>query len=74
MSYSKDYFDEGQEAICYHVQSRLAMLNGQDKSALYAEFKEWLVQAEDSHDEIWSIPDLTDEGLCDFFKRAISQK
>ncbi|KGG23303.1 hypothetical protein EV09_0927 [Prochlorococcus marinus str. SS35] len=37
------------------------------------EFKEWLIEENSDGVDIWTIPDLTDEGLCDFFKRAISK-
>ena len=50
------------------------MLSGKDRDAIILEFKEWILLENTSDDEIWTIPDLTDEGLLDFFKRAISKK
>ena len=73
MKYSRDYMDEGHGFICFHIKSRLLILKGKQKDALYSEFKEWLDDELFDQDDVWSIPDLTDEGLCDFFKRAISR-
>ncbi len=55
-----------------YLSTRLSMLQGKDKAALLLEFKEWMLT--EGENDIWSIPDLTDEGLCDFFKRAITKK
>ncbi|KGG12178.1 hypothetical protein EV05_1383 [Prochlorococcus sp. MIT 0601] len=44
-----------------------------NRDCLYSEFREWIEDTNFDDDETWSIPDLTDEGLRDFFKRAISQ-
>ncbi len=52
---------------------RLSYLKGKERKALLSEFKEWLIEGDDPDSEIWTIPDLTDAGLRDFFKRAISK-
>ena len=66
--------DEINQDIIDYVQSRMLALDGEQKQAIYEEFKEWLENKNFDQDKVWSIPDLTDDGLCDFFRRAISQK
>ncbi|KGG35654.1 hypothetical protein EV11_1218 [Prochlorococcus sp. SS52] len=56
-----------------YLSERLKSLQGKDRRALIMEFKEWLIEENSDGVDIWTIPDLTDEGLCDFFKRAISK-
>ena len=73
MVYPKDYPDEGQKLICDHVRRRLFSLGNNDREALEAEFKEWLAEETFDQGDLWSIPDLSDDGLRDFFCRAISQ-
>ncbi len=74
MEYFESHLDEGFKSMLSSIRHRLSLIEGKDKESIYAEFKEWLEG--DSYDqyEVWSIPDLSDEGLCDFFRRAISQK
>ena len=55
------------------LSERLKFLNGKNRDAIVLEFKEWIVEVNSDGDDVWTIPDLTDEGLCDFFKRAISK-
>ncbi|ABX09100.1 hypothetical protein [Prochlorococcus marinus] len=74
MDYPKDRLDESHIVICGYISSRLKRLNDKDRHSLYSEYKEWLKDEGFNQDDVWSIPDLTDEGLCDFFKRAISQR
>ena len=57
-----------------YLAKRLSALEGSDRKALILEFKEWISDKSSEVDNVWTIPDLTDEGLCDFFKRAISRK
>ncbi len=73
MVYPKENLDEGYRVIRDFVRLRLSTLKQEDKASLESEFKEWLTEESFDQDEIWTIPDLTDEGLCDFFHRAISQ-
>ncbi len=74
MRYLSGTPDKGMSIIDDYLCQRLQALKGKDKTALVMEFKEWLVETSYEEDEVWTIPDLTDEGLCDFFKRAISSK
>ena len=62
------------QVIERHLMERLSSIKGDDRIALIAEFKEWLWEECDSEADIWTIPDLTDEGLRDFFRRAITKK
>ena len=67
--------DQSMKVIDEYLSERLRSLNGKNRKALIYEFKEWLIEENPNNaDEIWTIPDLTDDGLCDFFKRAISAK
>jgi len=62
------------EIIDDYLSSRIQVLKGKDRDAIVLEFKEWILEENSDGDEIWTIPDLTDEGLLDFFMRAISRK
>tara|TARA_B100001250_G_scaffold206296_1_gene177082 strand:- start:21 stop:245 length:225 start_codon:yes stop_codon:yes gene_type:complete len=73
MAYTKDHVDQNLREISAYVASRSVALKGKDRIAISMEFKEWLDVNDLDPDDIWTIPDLTDEGLLDFFKRAISQ-
>ncbi len=66
--------DEGNKHIIEFMHARMLVLGKENKQAIYEEFKEWLENTNFDQDKVWSIPDLTDDGLCDFFRRAISQK
>ena len=66
--------EKSMQIIDDYLVERLSYLDGKDRNALVLEFKEWIVNGSKGEDNVWSIPDLTDEGLCDFFKRAISRK
>ncbi len=58
-----------------YISKRLKILSGKDKSAVLLEFKEWLIDQEEfESDNIWAIPDLTDDGLREFFQRVIADK
>ena len=59
--------------IINHVYQRMLEVNADDKEALALEFKEWLTCQKIDKAEIWSIPDLTNKTLRNFFLRAISQ-
>ena len=74
MKYLSGAPDKCIQVIERHLIERLSYVKGADRIALIAEFKEWLFEDNDPDDDIWTIPDLTDEGLHDFFKRAISKK
>ncbi|KGG15509.1 MULTISPECIES: hypothetical protein [unclassified Prochlorococcus] len=65
--------DKSIKVIDDYFSERVNLLRGKDKNALISEFKEWLIKDRRAEDNVWTIPDLTDEGLCDFFKRAISK-
>ena len=71
MQHLSDSPDKCMRIIDEFLSKRLRSLEGRDKDALFWEYKEWLINENNKDDEIWAIPDLTDEGLCDFFKRAI---
>ena len=73
MPYTKDHIDQNFKEISTYLASRFLVLEGSDRKAIFMEFQEWLDKSEFDPDDIWTIPDLTDEGLLDFFKRAISQ-
>ncbi len=66
--------DKSIRVIDAYISRRLAVLKGGNRDAFVLEYKEWLSPEANYGDEIWTIPDLTDEGLCDFFRRAISDK
>ena len=66
--------EESMRVIDEYLINRLSALEGEDKKALIIEFKEWISDKSSDLDNVWTIPDLTDDGLCDFFKRAISRK
>ena len=66
--------NKGMEIIDDYLAKRIQMLKGKDRDAIVLEFKEWILEENSDGDEIWTIPDLTDEGLLDFFMRAISKK
>ena len=66
--------NKGMEIIDDYLSKRIQMLKGKDRDAIVLEFKEWILEENSDGDEIWTIPDLTDEGLFDFFMRAISRK
>ena len=66
--------NKGMEIIDDYLSTRIQVLEGKDRDALVLEFKEWILEENSDGDEIWTIPDLTDEGLLDFFMRAISRK
>ena len=74
MKYLSGARDKSIQVIEMHLIERLSSVKGADRSALIAEFREWLLDEKDPEADIWTIPDLTDEGLRDFFKRAISKK
>ncbi len=57
-----------------YLTNRLPELKGKDRSAVIMEFKEWILDQTENEADIWTMPDLTDEALLDFFKRAISRK
>ncbi len=65
---------KGMEIIDDYLSKRIQVLKGKDRDAIVLEFKEWILEENSDGDEIWTIPDLTDEGLLDFFMRAISRK
>ena len=65
--------DKSMRVIDDFLSERLKFLNGKNRDAIVLEFKEWIVEVNSDGDDVWTIPDLTDEGLCDFFKRAISK-
>ena len=65
--------DKSIQVIDQYLIKRLSLLKGGDRNALISEFKEWLLEGNDPDTDSWAIPDLTDEGLRDFFKRAISK-
>ena len=66
--------NKGMEIIDDYLSKRIQVINGKDRDAIVLEFKEWILEDNSDEDEIWTIPDLTDEGLLDFFMRAISRK
>ena len=66
--------NKGMEIIDDYLLKRIQVLKGKDRDAIVLEFKEWILEEDSDGDEIWTIPDLTDEGLLDFFMRAISRK
>ncbi len=66
--------NKGMEIIDDYLSKRIQVLKGKDRDAIVLEFKEWILEDNSDGDEIWTIPDLTDEGLLDFFMRAISRK
>ena len=66
--------NKGMEIIDDYLSRRIQVLKGKDRDAIVLEFKEWILEENSDGDEIWTIPDLTDEGLLDFFMRAISRK
>ena len=66
--------EESMRVIDDYLAKRLSVLEGADHEALVLEFKEWIQDKSCDGDNVWTIPDLTDDGLCDFFKRAISRK
>ncbi len=66
--------DKSIRVINKYLSERVNCLQGEDRIAIIAEFKEWLVDENEIEENIWSIPDLTDDGLRDFFQRAISRK
>ncbi len=66
--------EKSMKIIDDYLIERLKLLKGEDHKALLQEFEEWIVEKDIDGDNIWSIPDLTDDGLCDFFRRAISNK
>ena len=66
--------NKGMEIIDDYLSKRIQLLKGKDRDAIVLEFKEWILEENSDGDEIWTIPDLTDEGLLDFFMRAISRK
>ncbi len=74
MKYLTCHPEKNMRIIDDYLVERLSYLDGKDRNALVLEFKEWIVNSSKGEDNVWSIPDLTDEGLCDFFKRAISRK
>ncbi len=74
MTYATDHLKQNISEISDYLISRASYLKGNDRDALINEFKEWLIDSDLDQDDIWTIPDLTDDGLLDFFKRAISQK
>ncbi len=74
MRYYSGAPDKCMQVIDRYLVERVSYLEGADRLALISEFKEWIVEGNDPEADIWTIPDLTDEGLCDFFKRAISKK
>ena len=74
MNYFSDSADKSMVVLDNYLAKRLSTLTGKDRAAMVLEFKEWLIEKNIEGDEIWTIPDLTDDGLCDFFKRAISRK
>ncbi len=61
------------QLIFGYLAKRLNTLKGKDKASLYNEFKEWLAERNISKEELWSIPDLTNERYKNFFLRAINQ-
>ena len=73
MKYLKGPPEKGMRIIDDFLSERLRIIKGKERDSLVMEFKEWI--ADDYFDEnnVWTIPDLTDEGLCDFFRRAISK-
>ena len=73
MPYSHSTADQSIRVINDFLSSRLLFLKGKERNALEMEFKEWLIDEGFDLDEVWTIPDLTDEGLSDFFRRAISK-
>ena len=66
--------EKGLTVIDDYLVERIKILKGEDQKALLLEFKEWIMEKDIDGDNIWTIPDLTDDGLRDFFKRAISRK
>ena len=66
--------NKGMEIIDDYLSKRIQVLKGKDRDAIVLEFKEWILEENSDGAEIWTIPDLTDEGLLDFFMRAISRK
>ncbi len=66
--------NKGMKIIDDYLSRRIHCLSGKDRDAIVLEFKEWILEENLNGDEIWTIPDLTDEGLLDFFRRAISRK
>ncbi len=74
MANSHAFGEKNLHEISFFLNSRLNQLQGKDQKALIEEFKEWFTDEKGEPINIWSIPDLTDERLCDFFLRAISQK
>ena len=74
MEYLAGTPDNCMKVIDEYLSQRLKVLKGKDRKALLMEYKEWLIEDKYQVEDIWTIPDLTDEGLCDFFKRAISRK
>ena len=73
MEYLASTPDNCMKVIDEYLSLRLKTLKGRNRNALIMEYKEWLIEGEEEVEDIWTIPDLTDEGLCDFFKRAISR-
>ncbi len=66
--------DKSMQVIDKYLIQRLSSLEGKDRRAVISEFKEWLLESKNTDNDIWTIPDLTDDGLRDFFTRAISRK
>ncbi|WP_269622722.1 hypothetical protein [Prochlorococcus marinus] len=74
MRYLSHHPDKSLREIDVFLTTRLNFLHGENRKAVIMEFKEWLIEDKIEDDSIWSIPDLTDKILCEFFKRAISKK
>ena len=74
MRYLTFHPDKSLREIDVFLHTRLQFLQGENRTALIMEFREWLTEEDIEDDSIWTIPDLTDEILCEFFKRAISKK
>ena len=73
MKYLSCGHDKSMRVIDDHLTERLPYLEGKDREAMILEFKEWILDENYFESDIWTIPDLTDEGLREFFKRAISK-
>ena len=61
------------QLIFGYLVERLNSLKGKDKTSLYNEFKELLTERKTFQEDLWSIPDLTNERYKNFFLRAINQ-
>ena len=62
-----------EKSLQEYLSNRLITLKGRDLKAFESEFKEWIHEGSDAEKKVWTIPDLTDKQLRNFFLRAIAQ-